>query len=258
MSARKPDRERADRPLQRLRAARERGGEQPPAGRFAFVRRHDIAGASRQPLPIFELPQLGRRHRSGYWNRCRCRSVPARRGSPRRRRCRRRGLPSVSGHSPATAPDARERADFGVGHVGGVDQAPAWIDPCIVEQPLHRPRAERGDALLHLLRLLGGMDVDRPLRASPGNRAQVLGRHRAQRMRRDPDTRARQICHDRAACAPQRQKAVRIVEEARAVRDWAARRRSRHRHRTTAAASARCRSSTLAAAMRAAISPISA
>ena len=44
----------------------------------------------------------------------------------------------------------------------GVDQAPARVDLRIVEQPFDRPRAGPREAILDFLRLLGGVDVDRP------------------------------------------------------------------------------------------------
>ena len=53
------DGERADRPLQRLRARGQRAGVQPSSGRLPLRQRHDVAGAVRQPLPVFQLPQLG-------------------------------------------------------------------------------------------------------------------------------------------------------------------------------------------------------
>ena len=57
-----------------------------------------------------------------------------------------------------------QRHGFGVGHVGGVDQAPALVDRGMAEQPLDRPRARPGEAVLDLAHLLGDVDVDRTVR----------------------------------------------------------------------------------------------
>ena len=75
------------------------------------------------------------------------------------------------GQSPATAPLRRQARDLAGVHVGRVDQAPARIDRRVVEQPPHRPRAGGGEAFLHLLRLLGGVDVDRAVEAGDARAA---------------------------------------------------------------------------------------
>ena len=109
MSARLPDREGADRPLQGLRAAGERRGEQPAAGRFApavmtlrarCVRRWPYSScrsSAAASIWMLESVPTPKRRRP--------------RDSPRRRRCRRRdGL----GHRTEAGDRAgrRERADL--------------------------------------------------------------------------------------------------------------------------------------------------
>ena len=81
----------------------------------------------------------------------------------------------------------REPLRLVVGHVGRMNKTPALIDPGIVEQPLHRPRAERCDAVVHFPGLFCGMDVNRDLREGFRHRAQLLRRDRTQRMRRDTE-----------------------------------------------------------------------
>ena len=78
--------------------------------------------------------------------------------------------------------------------MGGVDEAPFRPQPDIVEKPLHRARAEAG---LHLLHLVGGFrDVDvQPRLGVDGTHAgerrpRLVGRDRAQRMQRQPDSQA--------------------------------------------------------------------
>ena len=93
---------------------------------------------------------------------------------------------------------------LGLGHVGGVDQAPAPVDLGIGEQPFDRPRARPGDAVLDLLHLLGDMDVDRAAAGQRRNRAELLRRHGAQAVRRDADHRAVELSKPRARLASSR------------------------------------------------------
>jgi hypothetical protein len=72
-------------------------------------------------------------------------------------------LASVLGQMPATAPCARTLV-FVRGHVRGMHQAPALVHRRVVQQPLHRALAAPGHAVIHLLRLLGDVDVDGRLR----------------------------------------------------------------------------------------------
>ena len=76
-------------------------------------------------------------------------------------------------------------------HVGGVDQAPAGSDRSDLEQMGDRASAAPFEALAHLARLLGDVDVDRRGRVEPVDQGDHLlerrVRHRAQRMRRDAE-----------------------------------------------------------------------
>ncbi len=162
-------------------------------------------------IPVAAIPLT---RRSGYWNRCRCRTDRPRRGSLPPSKMPSPSDASVSGQRPATAPDAASaRISCSVVWV-------AWIThqrestPALSMQPFDRPLAERGDALLHFLRLLRGVDMDRPLGRRVANGAQRLWCHRAQRMRRDADARRRQIGNDGARALDEPEKPLRIVEEA--------------------------------------------
>jgi len=76
---------------------------------------------------------------------------------------------------------------FGIGHMGGVDQAPALVDIGIGQQEFDRTRAGPGETVLDLLNLFGDVDVDRPIRRQSGNMGQFLRRRGAQAVRRDTD-----------------------------------------------------------------------
>ncbi len=79
---------------------------------------------------------------------------------------------------------------------------------------MHRPRAEAGDAIVHFLGLLGGMDMHRAGGEDRGDLAQLLRRDRTQRMRCDPDRRTRQLRHDLARALHQGHEAVGRIDEA--------------------------------------------
>ena len=65
----------------------------------------------------------------------------------------------------------RHVARLFVGHVGGMNQAPAAIDRRVIEQPVHRTFAAPGDAILDLFGLFGDMDMDwAVLRRAAGSR----------------------------------------------------------------------------------------
>src|SRR5258708_22939537 len=71
--------------------------------------------------------------------------------------------------------------------------APAAVDRAVLEQPFHRPLAERQRAFLDFARLLRGVDMDRRALVDAGEELlQRLGIDRPQRMRRHagPDVRA--------------------------------------------------------------------
>ena len=96
-------------------------------------------------------------------------------------------LASVMGHRPATAPDLARRAlSSGVMCVQWIRHQRA-IEPHVVEQPFDRARAGPGHAVLHLARLLGGVDVDRAGGPMLDERAQLGRIDGAQRMRRDAE-----------------------------------------------------------------------
>ena len=98
--------------------------------------------------------------------------------------------------------------------VGGVDHAPALIERGILEQPFHRASAERRDAVLHFPQLLGGVDMNRPLRRRLANRPERRGGHRTQGVRRDAHTSLRQSCHRCPRTPDQIEEALGIVDEA--------------------------------------------
>ena len=83
---------------------------------------------------------------------------------------------------------AASRARIFLGrHMRGMNQAPARIDGRMLEQPLHGALATPGQAVVHLLGLLGDMDVHRRL-GQHGVQAcerglEAVRRHGAQRMR---------------------------------------------------------------------------
>ena len=103
-------------------------------------------------------------------------------------------------------------------HVRAVDQAPARVDVHVVEQPLHGARAGPGDAVLHLARLLGGVDVDGAGGPSLDERAQLGGIDGAQRMRRDAEGGAGEPIDVAAARLQEPREAVEIEQEARLPR----------------------------------------
>ena len=72
-------------------------------------------------------------------------------------------------------------------HVRRVDEAPAAVDAGAVEEPAHRPLAERRDAVLDLADLLGGVDMDRPVACERDDVEKFGRRRRPQAVRRDAD-----------------------------------------------------------------------
>ena len=99
-------RERADRARQRLRSAGERAGEEPASGQFALLQRQHVARAPRAGAGRIPAAAALPRHRSGCWNRCRCRSGRPPRDSRAPSKMPSPSVASVSGQSPTTAPDA--------------------------------------------------------------------------------------------------------------------------------------------------------
>lgn len=88
-------------------------------------------------------------------------------------------------------------------HVGGVHQAPACVHRGVRQQPLHRALAAPGEAIRHLLRLLGDVDVDGRARVERGEAgdglAQTLRRNGAQRMRGQAKNSLLRLCGGREA-----------------------------------------------------------
>ena len=119
------------------------------------------------------------------------------------------------GHRPATAPDLRQARALVGRHVRAVDQAPARVEAHVVQQPLHGARAGPGDAVVHLARLLGGVDVDGAGGPSLDERAQLGRIDGAQRMRRDAEGGARKPRDMAAAGLQQPREAIEIEQEAR-------------------------------------------
>ena len=170
---------------ERLSPAIERGVEQRPTGRTAGRRQH-VARPCVEPLGIFELPQLvGRANgdvRIGADPKApSCVEVFA---SPEN------AVAEIGFGDRAKPRDGArggEVARLGGVHVRRVDQAPAAVDPDMLEEPAHRPLAERRDAVLDLADLLGGMDMDRPLAGERDDIGEFGRRRRAQAVRRDAD-----------------------------------------------------------------------
>ena len=258
MSARESGRERADRTLQRLRAAgkrRCRGAAVRSIGPHARSAHCGPVASGAVHIPVAAIRL---RHRSGYWNRCRCRIGRRLRDSLAPSKMPSPSDASVSGQRPATAPEAAS-AGF-----------PArWCGWHGSGTSAHRPRhgrcshstGRRPSAAMHSSTswvCSAAWIWIGPSGTCLAHDPQCLGRDRAQRMRRDADARFRQTAPRSPACARTAEKPIRIVEKAPLAGGRCARRRNRHRHRTTATASGRCRVSALAAAMRAAISPMSA
>ena len=95
--------------------------------------------------------------------------------------------------------------------VSRVDEAPAFVDPGVIEQPFNRSRAAPCDAVGDFLHLFGGVDMHRPCRRQVEQRRQFIGRHGAKRVGRDPDIGVAGEFGPRGV--EQRGKAVDVVEE---------------------------------------------
>ena len=184
-----------------------------------------VAGAVREPLRVFELPQLlGGAEIWTLESRADAEApaggeeaAPSKMPSPR--------LASVIGHSPATAPRRGDaaRSRRAVMWVAWIRHQRAST-ASVVEQPLDRPRAGPGEAVLDLLHLLGDVDVDRPVAASArrsrrARRGVTARRLNAARRRRTASSRPRS---PRAARLEQAGEAVEVVEEAALARRSAA------------------------------------
>ena len=238
----------------RRRPARRRTARRPlrAAGRGQHVARRGARGAANIRAGAARRPR-----RSARWNR---EPMPKRAArAPGSGRAGNRPSPrlaSVIGHRPATAPLRAMRRGLAVGHVGGVDQAPARVDRRVGRAAI-RPAARRDQARQSSTSFICSATW-MWIGPSPAS-----GRHRRAAppaspragcaARRRPPRRAGRATA-RAARFEQPREAVDVVDEAALARLRRLRRRSRHARRTPAAASGRCRSRSAAAAMRAAIS----
>ncbi len=203
----------ADRAGACLRTRGERRVEQRPPDRAAITPGEDVARTVGEPLAVFELTQFCGRvdldvgigaDAEASASREIARAVEyavAERGFGERA-------------EPSDCSGPRQCLGLAGRHVGRVNQAPATIDVCMIEQPLHRPGTQHRNAVLDLLDLLGGMNVDWPNGARSHDLLQRIDRNRAQRMRRDPHARVRERGNDLMRARDQSEEAVQIVEEA--------------------------------------------
>lgn len=98
---------------------------------------NDVAGFQRQALRIFELPELAGREISTLGSE----PTPYRPPSSRNSSAGKGAIAEIGFGDRAEPAIAPRFAGLAVGHVGGVDQAPAVVDIGIVEQPFDRPGA---------------------------------------------------------------------------------------------------------------------
>src|SRR5262249_32327589 len=145
---------RSDRAPERLRSARERSIIEQQADGAAFAG-ENVASMMAQTLAIFELTQL-----------CGCINLdvgiaadaeaPAGRNEPL---AVENAVAEVR-FGERTEPDDGSRRGKLLrllrGRMRCVDDAPAWPDPDLLEEPCDRPAAERDEAVVNLFRLLGG------------------------------------------------------------------------------------------------------
>ena len=117
------------------------------------------------------------------------------------------------GAEPGGRAALSQAANFVFCHVGGVDQSPARINRGVIQQPLHRPRAGPGEAILNLFCLLGRMNVDRPADAHGGQRREFLGRDGPETVRGDAERGAGQRRDSRLASGQQFLKTINITNE---------------------------------------------
>ncbi len=179
--------------------------------------RQHVAGAAAEALGVFQGSQLvrGRDQDIGIaadGEDAACVQIAGRRKDP----VAEIGL--RDGAEPRHCATGGQGGGLRLHQVCRVDQAPATVSPRFVQQPFHRPAARPRQAVIHLPHLLGGMDVHRRLGRQPGHDRQLLRRHSAQGVRRDPDHRVRQACASLAGRLVQPRKAVGIVDESALAR----------------------------------------
>src|SRR5918993_2993974 len=171
-------------PAQGAGSAREGIVVEAAPGGLTFARRQNVAGPALQALAVLELLEFAGR-----------RDLDVRVGSDAEKSSGRQMVDAlenaVAEIGLGDGAQARHRAAGGDPQnllrieMGGVDQAPAPIDRSVIEQPRDGSPAGPCDAILDLLHLLGDVDMDRPGPRMGHDLVQVLGRYRAQAVRRD-------------------------------------------------------------------------
>ena len=196
---------------ERCAAALERGVEKRSPRRAAGDRKH-VAGAVGETLRIFELAQL-----IGYADQhVGIRADAEAAAVLDEGRCSKGAVAKIGFGDRAKSGDRtalRHRPRLGIGHVGGMDEAPAIVHLGMRKQPFDRPGARPGETVVDLLHLLGDMDVDRRVAGHLRDRAKFLGRHRAQAVRRHADNCLIQCANQFAAFLDQHGEAIQIVDE---------------------------------------------
>ena len=173
---------------ERLRSAGDRRVEQRAPGRFALDA-HAVSRAIAEALRVFELTQFA----GDIDQHIRVRADPECAAAVEESAAIENAVAEIAFGDRAEAGGRAacgERSGLGIGHVGGVDQAPALVDGRIVEQPFDRPLAGPGETGLDLAHLLGRVDVHWHVRGHSKQRCELVGRDRAQAVRGDPDVRA--------------------------------------------------------------------
>src|SRR5262245_28210331 len=98
--------------------------------------------------------------------------------------------------------------------MGRVDNAPAWSDLNLLDQPCDRPAAKRNEAVVDFLGLLGGVNVHWAVFRGSDDGVERFGRYGPERMRSDADITVGQGDDDFARARNDPEKAVGIIEEA--------------------------------------------
>ena len=196
---------------ERLRPTSQSGVDEPPPGRAAGERQN-VALQRAEPLGIFELAQFVRRAdrnvRVGSDAKAPAGVEP---GAPRENSVAEVGF--GDGAEARDRPGSCEALCFAGVHMRRVDEAPARADGRMVQEPADRPRAERGEATLDLRDLLARVDVDRKLTRQRDDVGELVGRRRAQAVRRDAERRVRIVSHELFASLEQAGEAVEAGDE---------------------------------------------
>ena len=117
------------------------------------------------------------------------------------------------GAQPRDGAGAGERRSFGRRHVSGVDRRPAAGEIEFPHQHFDGAEATECEAILHLLHLLGNMDVDRGLgRQGCNDFTKQVWRDGPERMGGDAGTRQRSLLYRQAV--HDLQESFRIIDEA--------------------------------------------